>query len=201
MELLDIVHSETGESTGLHMPRHEALAQKAWCRSTNVFVVNSKGELLCHQRSLEKERMPGIWSTHLGGHVGAHETYQENALKELHEEAGIKKEKHELIPWRTHRAEHTPKGQHVHLWMHDFVTLHDAHVDDLVPQPGEVERFEWMSARDIMNAAEKNPELWCAGVNDFRTDFVCLCAALTAAQAAGIVQVPSPIHHWHPAVA
>ena len=86
MENLELICSTTGEGLGIAVPRHAALRAQVWCRSTNIYVLNHKGEVLVHQRSMQKERMPGVWVTHLGGHVGEGENYETNALKELEEE-------------------------------------------------------------------------------------------------------------------
>lgn len=181
MEELEIVSDATGESLGVFVPRHQAIAQRLWCRSTNIFVVNSQGHILCHQRSHQKERMPGMWCTHLGGHVSRHETFESNALKELEEESGIRVSRERLIPWRT------SKLVSARLWVREFVVLHDATIDDLVPQPGEVEQFAWKTFADIEAEIAAGSASWCAGTLDFRTEYHCLVAVLTAAHSLGVV--------------
>ena len=165
MEELEIVHPETGVSLGSSLPRAEAIATGAWCRSTNVFVLNSKGEVLCHQRSLEKERMPGVWSTHLGGHVGKGETYETNALKEVEEEAGLSVKEEHIFSWRTTRIDSA------RLWVREFVTISDRAAHEFVPQPGEVQCFEWLSVDEILARAKAEPHMWCAGTHDFKTEY------------------------------
>lgn len=194
-ERLDIVCEETGHPLGHALPRHEAIATQAWCRSTNIFVVNSKGEILCHQRSLNKERYPGVWSTHLGGHVGTGETYETNASKEVEEEAGIRAHPSRLIHWRTTRI------NRARLWVREFVLLHDAAVESLIPQPGEVEQFLWLSPEEILRQEKENPSLWLAGTHDFQTEYYCMRAVLNAVHAVGAMNVPQEMHSWHPVVA
>jgi isopentenyldiphosphate isomerase len=195
MEHLLIVHEHSNEPTGLVLPRHEAIKQDVWCRSTNVFVLNSKGEVLCHQRSMEKDRYPGIWSTHLGGHVTHDETYESNALKELEEEAGIVKSTQEIIPWRT-----TKIGTS-RLWARDFATIHDAELHELTPQKGEIDEFRWMKLEEIIHEVKQDPKNWFAGVSDLRVEYYCVRAALAAAHALGAIQMPKEIHAWHPIAA
>lgn len=196
MELLEIVSEQTGEPTGLCLPRHEAIAQLAWCRSTNVFVMNSRGETLCHQRSSNKERLPGVWFTHLGGHVGKGETYETNALKELEEEAGIKAEAKFLIPWRTVPVKGTSRVQNTRLWMRDFVFLTDEPASAFVPQPGEVDRFAWKSFEEIIENEQKYPYLWYAGIGDFHTEYHCMRSALHTAHALGVLSLPRDLQRW-----
>lgn len=191
-ELIEVVHPETNTPTGLVLPRHEIIKNKHWCRSTNVFVMNHDGQILVHQRSLEKERYPGAWSTHLGGHVGHGETYESNALKELEEEAGIIVPKNALVPVRT-----TKIGVS-NLWVRDFVTLYHAPAENLKPQPGEVERFMWMHIDEILRHAEMYPDKWLAGTHDIWTEYHCFRAALTAATSLGAMSSPVGFDHWHP---
>lgn len=184
-ELLSVVHPETGELTGEHLPRAEALKRGAWCRSTNVFVLNASGDLLCHKRSRAKERYPGAWSTHLGGHVSKGETFETNAVKELGEEAGIDVNKKRLFAWRTTRKDDS------RLWIREFVTICDSDVDDLVPQPGEVDEFRWMSPKEILRRSARAPRgKWLAGTHDFRTEYQCMLAALNVARSMGAVRLP-----------
>ena len=177
---------------GYSLPRAEVIAQGAWCKTTNVFVLNSKGEVLCHQRSLSKERLPGGWSTHLGGHVGEGEDFDDNARKELAEEAGIYVPAQAVIPWRTSRL------NKARVWVRDFVTHYDGDVSELTPQVGEVERFAWMSFEEIMERSRQEPHLWFAGTHDFAKEYDCLRAVLAAGSTAGLIETPHELHVWHP---
>lgn len=192
MERLAIVNEQTGKLMGYSLPRAEAIAQGAWCRTTNVFVLNSKGEVLCHQRSLKKERLPGGWSTHLGGHVGEDEDFNDNACKELAEEAGIQVPATCVIPWRTSKLDKA------RVWVRDFATLWDGAAEDLVPQEGEVEKFAWMSFEEIMERSNKEPHLWFAGTHDFPTEYACLRAVLAAGATSGVIDTPHELHIWQP---
>lgn len=190
MEKLQIVDPKTGEPTGAHMLRAEAIASGAWCRSTNVFILNAKGEVLCHRRSPLKERHPGAWSTHLGGHVTEGESFLMNAVKELEEESGIRLAPEALLPWRTTRLERA------RLWVREFVAVVDPARITLVPQPGEVEEFRWLSPAEIVRLAKSGA--WLAGTHDFRTEYFCLRAVLTAAHALGAIRIPPRLRAWQP---
>lgn len=188
MEALAIVHPVTNTPIGV-LPRAQAIKEGAWCRSTNIYVMNSKGEILCHQRSLNKERMPGVWCTHMGGHVSSTESYETNALKELEEESGVTVSPESLIPWRT------TKIDKARLWVREYVVLIDKAVTELVPQPGEVERFAWMSPEAILAAAKADETNWCAGTHNFMVEYHCLRAAITARQHESHA---ADLHTWHP---
>lgn len=190
MEILQIVTSDSNTPAGT-MPRAEAIKNKAWCRSTNIFVVNSKGQILCHKRSEQKERFPGVWFTHLGGHVGHDESYESNALKELKEEAGINHHVN-LIPWRTTKL---PEQR---LWVREFAALVDLDTCDLVAQPGEVDEFAWKSIHEIIDESNINPGKWKTGTHDIVSEYQCLRAVITAASSLGAIKNADPMHTWHP---
>lgn len=194
MELVPIVNEHSNEPTGACLSRAEALATGSWCRSTNVFVLNAKGEVLCHQRSLQKERLPGAWMTHVGGHVAVGETYDGNARKELAEETGITGDP-PLIAWRTTRIANAK------FWVREYVTVCDLPVERFVPQPGEVERFAWLAPEDIARRAAAADGTWCAGTHDFLTDYACMRAAITAASTTGAALAAEHMHVWHPVAA
>lgn len=174
MEKLRIVHPETNKFIGLCLDRDQAIASGAWCRSTNIFVLNNDGQVLCHKRSEKKERLPGVWSTHLGGHVNEQETYTSNAIKEVEEEVGIVVDASRLLPWRTSKLEKA------RLWIRDFLLVYDAPIHHFVPQKNEVDELQWMHAHEILSASEKDPKKWCAGTHDFRIEYECMQAVRTA---------------------
>lgn len=192
MEILPVVSEITGELTGEQLPRAEAIARGVWCQTTNIYVLNSKGEVLCHQRSLEKERLAGAWMTHLGGHVGVDESYEENAHRELFEESGIAIHPTSLIHWRT------TKLDHARIWVREFVTLVDVPLHQLIPQKGEVEQFAWLSLDELNARTVAEPNIWCVGTHDFSVEYPCLRAVLTAAQQHGVISPREPIHTWMP---
>jgi isopentenyldiphosphate isomerase len=194
MEMLDVVCADTGVVLGDPVARHEAISKKLWCRSTNVFVMNEKGEILVHQRTANKERFPNALVTHVGGHVGAGETFESNALKELEEEAGIIVTADRLLPWRTTKI---PSSR---LWVREFVTVVHSSTP-VTPQPGEVERFIWMSPEAIMQSHAENPQQWMndrPGTHHFETEYACLRAVATAAHAIGTLDVAHDLSTWHP---
>jgi isopentenyldiphosphate isomerase len=197
-EMLQVVDPETGEPTGEHLPRKEVITNKLWCRTTNIFVLNTEGQILCHQRSIEKERFPGAWSTHFGGHVTKDESFKISALKELEEEIGLKVNPFQLIPWRTSRKEAS------RVWMRDYLTVFQGDITTLQLQKGEIDYVEWKNVEEIMEAIDTEDEgdvAWLAGSHDIFSDYQCMRAVLTATIDAGIFGGDfKPLHKWNPPV-
>lgn len=129
------VHNEhTGEPTGELVPRSEIFSKKLWCRTSNIFVLNEEGQVFCHRRSMQKERYPGVWVTHFGGHVTEGESFRINAIKEMEEEVGLRINAFQVIPWRTSRK---PDSR---IWTQDFVTVYDEPLEHLKLQKGEINK-------------------------------------------------------------
>lgn len=196
-ELLQIVDENTGDLIGKQLTRKEVIENKLWCRTTNIFVMNTKGQILCHQRSLNKERFPGWWMTHFGGHVSGEETYDDNAVKEVAEEIGIAVEKEELLPWRTSKKEES------RLWVRDYITIFDGDSSELEIQKSEIEQVKWFSPEQIYkeldNEDTETGNGWKAGTHNFEQDYNCMRAVLTAAMHMGLFN--DSFHHmkkWSP---
>ena len=192
-ELIEIIDEITGLPSGKILPRHEVISNGHWCRTTDIFVLNSEGKVLCHQRSLNKERKPGVWSTHFGGHVCDGETYKSNALKELEEELGLQVPYARLIPWRT------TKNLSANLFVRQYMTVFDGDITKLNIQKEEVEQVQWFTVEEILRLTKTNPEAWIAGTHDFYAEYQCLRAVLVAALNIGVFDnAYRSLEHWSP---
>ncbi|MBI3863684.1 MAG: NUDIX domain-containing protein [Planctomycetia bacterium] len=70
-------------------PRSVVHAQKLLHRAVHIFVFNSRGELLLQKRSALKDEYPLCYTSSASGHLGAGETYEAAAPRELAEELGL----------------------------------------------------------------------------------------------------------------
>ena len=58
-------------------------------RTVHVVVFHPDGRLLLQKRSLDKDLLPGLWDTAVGGHLDLGETFEDAARREFSEELGI----------------------------------------------------------------------------------------------------------------
>lgn len=113
------------------------------CRDTGIFLFNDRGEILVAKRSMKKSSMPGYWGPAASGSVEAHETYEENAYKELEEELGIKGVELTFVgnlylDFEKHRRF---SGIFKGIWNGD--------ISDLTLQDDEVDEARWISLDEL----------------------------------------------------
>lgn len=77
-------------------PRYVVHQTGIWHRTSHVWIVNDKDEILCQRRSLLKDTAPGLWEGFFGGHIPPKVSYLDHAVIELEEEVGLKALKENL---------------------------------------------------------------------------------------------------------
>jgi isopentenyldiphosphate isomerase len=69
--------------------RAQMRAGRLMHRAVFIAVVSTAGQLLIHRRSESKDLWPGWWDIAVGGVVGAGESYDAAAIREVREEIGL----------------------------------------------------------------------------------------------------------------
>ena len=112
-ELVDIV-DENGNKTGVVKTRKEVHEKGLWHQTVDVWIYNSKGEVLLQKRSMGKESWPGMWDVSSSGHIPAGETPERAALRETLEELGIKVNPKDLKQLFVEKGISSPKAGRYH---------------------------------------------------------------------------------------
>jgi isopentenyldiphosphate isomerase len=86
-ELLDVI-DEDDRVVG-RADRAEMRARNLLHRAVYVLVLNGRGALFVHQRTVTKDVYPAYWDVTVGGVVAAGEDYATAAVRETREELGI----------------------------------------------------------------------------------------------------------------
>jgi isopentenyl-diphosphate Delta-isomerase len=124
-ELFDVVDAE---DQVLRQERRSVVhAQKLLHRAVHIFLFNSRGQLLVQRRSATKDEYPLTYTSSASGHVGAEETYEECAPRELEEEIGLQSPLEFVV-----KLPASPQTAHEHTALYRTVT-------DAIPTPNEEE--------------------------------------------------------------
>ena len=144
-EIFDVV-DENDNVIG-QAPRSEVHARGLLHRAASVFVFNSRGQLLLQKRSAAKDEFPGCWTSSASGHLGAGESYDQCAPREMQEEIGIDAPLEYL-----HKFAAGPNTANEHTVLYRAVT-------DDVPQidPDEIELVRYYSLDDVAAMIAADP--------------------------------------------
>ncbi|MBR9676030.1 NUDIX domain-containing protein [Candidatus Woesearchaeota archaeon] len=138
-------------------PRGKMRKKVLMHRGTAALTFNSKGEILIHKRTLTKDIFPGYLDMLNGGAVGYDESYDENIVRELEEEIGVKNAK--------------PKPLFKHRYFRDdnkaFVMIYKQVYDgDISIQEEEVEWAKFVSL-ETLNKMLKTEKFCPDGIDIF----------------------------------
>lgn len=120
-------------------------------RVAALWLSNSNGEVLIAQRKLTKDKDPGKWGPAVAGTVDEGETYDQNIVKEIEEEVGVK-------------GLDIVKGPHVRItkprnyFCQWFTAKLDKSSNEFIVQEDEVEKVEWIDFESLVKEVESDPE-------------------------------------------
>jgi 16S rRNA (adenine1518-N6/adenine1519-N6)-dimethyltransferase len=145
-EIFDVV-DEHDQVIG-QAPRSIVHRDRLLHRATHVLVFNSAGHVLMQLRSATKDEYPLCYTSSASGHVGAGETYDATAVRELQEELGIagKPEFLTILPASAETA-------------FEFTAVYRIESDHPPkPDPAEIEAIEWTSWSDLTRRLQDERE-------------------------------------------
>lgn len=122
-------------------------------RAFSIFIFNSKGEMLIHQRADKKYHSPGLWTNACCSHPMPGERLETATKRRLVEEMGMETEMHELFHF-IYRAE-LDKGLIEHELDHVFIAKTDETPNI---NPEEVKSWKYISIDDLKKDVNKHPK-------------------------------------------
>lgn len=146
-ELFDVVNER--DEVLYSLSRSAVHRQQLLHRAVHVFVLDSRGCMLIHQRSPTKEEFPNVWTSSCSGHVSAGETYDQTAPRELQEELGITGVRLERLQKFAACADTS--------W--EFTVLYRTVTDQsLRPDAAEMTAVQWISPAELDTATAAYPD-------------------------------------------
>ena len=142
-ELLD----ENGNKIGKTIERGNKIPDGLYHLATDVWIVNSKNQILIQKRSPNKEQNPNVWSA-TGGSVVKGENSFEAIQRETYEELGIKLNSNNLKLVSKLKTRNT--------WFDTYIIKQDVNLKDIKMQQSEVSDVKWATYDEIENLYNNN---------------------------------------------
>ena len=146
-EIFDVVN-ERDEVIG-QQSRSEVHRLGLMHRAVHVLVFNAAGLVFLQKRSLKKDRQPGVWDSSASGHVDSGEDYDACAVRELHEEIGLRL--HEA-PKRLFKLAACAETDQEHVWVYRCEAEGPFRL-----HPDEIERGGWFAPEAVTRWMEERP--------------------------------------------
>ena len=145
-EMVDVVDDD--DRVIATVTRAEMRAGRLQHRAVSIAVLGSDGRLLVHRRADTKDVWPGMWDLAAGGVVGAGESYEDAARRELAEELGVRVDSMECL------GEGRFADDAVALIGRGYRCVHDG---PFTFTDGEIAEVRWVdrAALDALMAAEQ----------------------------------------------
>lgn len=134
--------------------RYEVHEKGYWHRCSQVYVINSHQQILCQKRTQMVDMYPGMWDAKFGGHLRPGEEYVDNALVELKEELGLRKEKEDLQFFEVYKSEKDREFQAI------FYTRLDGDEADIHLEKEEVDHVEWKDIEELEKVFRNHDPEW-----------------------------------------
>ena len=169
-EQIDILNAD-GSPAGYSCGRTKVHAEGLWHRTVHIWAFDSKGRILFQLRSRVKENNPGLFDTSCAGHISAGDSSVNAAVRELREELGVRKSSRDLEYLFEAKHESVLNGgSYLDNEYYDVykITLSDDEANALVPQPGEVDSFTWMTREEFFAKHKIHPEKFVDHPKDFQ---------------------------------
>lgn len=160
MEYFDVT-DENGNKTGKKKLRKHVHRDGDFHRAVDVWILNSKNELLIQKRSASKDSYPSMWEVSCSGHISAGDSSLKSAVRELEEELGLKVEGKDLkYLFETKESYITNNGTFINNEIKDvYLIERDINLSDLKLQKEEVEEVKFINFLELeklINANDKN---------------------------------------------
>jgi isopentenyldiphosphate isomerase len=123
--------------------RKEVHERGYWHRNSHIWVKNSRGQILCQQRSFKKDMYPGLWEPFFGGHLLTGEDYAFNAVKECNEELGFNLKKEDLKFFKVFKVDHQKEFVAV------YALCWDGDVKKINFEKDEIVQIKWFDLGEL----------------------------------------------------
>ena len=122
-------------------------------REIHVWLYTPAGEIIFQHRAKDKDTAPDLLDASVGGHVEIGMGWEDSAIKELEEEAGIVASPVELVYLSKIRSGLLAANSNNAL-RHEYAYRYTGNIKDLRVEQGKSFGFEAWHIRDLLNVSE-----------------------------------------------
>ena len=137
MEFWDVI-DEKGNKTGKMIERGK-FPKELIHLGADVWIINSKNEILIQKRSANKKHSPNLWAM-TGGSAIAGENSKDTILREVKEELGIDITKEKLILIKQYKVKHQTTSPVI---IDTYLIKQDINISDITMQEEELSEVKW----------------------------------------------------------
>ena len=155
-ELIDILN-EDGSCAGIQKMKSEAHEKGLWHASVQIWIYNSKNEILIQQRAHTKDTYPNLWDISVAGHLSVGDSHITASIREIKEEIGLDISAEALDFLKTVKKSKQPSPtikdnefNHLYLLHSDFI------IEELKLQTEEVAAVKLIPIKDFKQSIEQN---------------------------------------------
>lgn len=120
-------------------------------RDTAIYLFNDNGQVLIAKRHAKKRVLPNCWGPTASGTVESHESYEQNAYKELSEEVGLAHIK------LTHINNVCMNYDEHKRFTGLFKGVYNGKIDSLILEKDQVQEARWISIEELRQEIANDP--------------------------------------------
>lgn len=156
MEELVQVLTEEGKLTEKNISKIEAHRQGICHGISAIGLIDNEGRLLIQKRSKSKKSEPNKWDLSSAGHIDVNETPEKAAIREMHEELGIKVAENDLKLIGTYLNKiRLNEELYINHFTYLFVVIKKIDVGKITMQQSEVSNIRFVNKREYIDLLNK----------------------------------------------
>lgn len=152
MELLEYYNSENKEKLGIK-ERDLVHNENLWHREVAVFIINEKNEFLIQKRAATKKQKPNMYGI-CAGHIDPNEEVINAAVREVHEELGVKLDKKDLEFLGIYVNDEEGNKHFKYMYITKITTK----IEDMVIQEEELSEVKYITIQELEDVIKTQDE-------------------------------------------
>jgi isopentenyldiphosphate isomerase len=126
------------------------------CRTADLWITDTSGNILLAQRSFRKKFFPGVWGSAVAGVIEEGETYEDGIIRETEEEIGLSG----IKPIKG------KKIKRYDCFNQQFFIVLPSGFNNFKLQEEEVAQIKWFTKEELLKAINEKPEMFFVSIKE-----------------------------------